>query len=464
MKNNNSSLPKMFSVISFKLFWIIFIASLLLNACSVSNKIDKNARTFLLNDSIIGSGQIGISIYEPLTGKYLYNYNAEKYFVPASNTKLFTLYAGLKYLGDSLVGLKYYESNDTIYAEATGDPTFLHPDFPNQPVLNFFKENKKTIFISDENFKDTKYGKGWAWDDYDEAFMAERNAFPLSGNTIKIIFNKQHPTNQSDSNFFRYKLEIVEPTIQISNIKYVVDNSYKLPFIKRNENENSFSVIFPDSNFYYKKTIPFCTNGINTTIEFLQYKFPASNIQHPTSNFQLPTSNIIKTQSTDSLLKPMMYNSDNFFAEQTLLMVSNERLGFMNDEKIIDTLLKNDLKEIPQKPRWVDGCGMSRYNLFSPKSFIFILDKMKDEFGYKRLKTLLPTGGQGTLKNYFVADSKYIFAKTGSMGNQFALSGFIETKKGNLLIFSILTNNFQGNSTIVRRKIAYFLKQIRNKY
>ena len=34
----------------------------------------------------------------------------------------------------------------------------------------------------------------------------------------------------------------------------------------------------------------------------------------------------IKTQPTDSLLKPMMHRSDNFFAEQSLLMVSNERL------------------------------------------------------------------------------------------------------------------------------------------
>ena len=86
----------------------------------------------------------------------------------------------------------------------------------------------------------------------------------------------------------------------------------------------------------------------------------------------------IHSQPTDSLLKPMMHRSDNFFAEQSLLMVSNKVLGVMNDEKIIDTLLKTDFKDLPQKPGWVDGSGLSRYNLFTPQDFVFIFNKMKN--------------------------------------------------------------------------------------
>ena len=37
----------------------------------------------------------GISLYDAGAGRYLYNYQGDKYFVPASNTKLFSLYAGL---------------------------------------------------------------------------------------------------------------------------------------------------------------------------------------------------------------------------------------------------------------------------------------------------------------------------------------------------------------------------------
>ena len=159
-----------------------------------------------------------------------------------------------------------------------------------------------------------------------------------------------------------------------------------------------------------------------------------------------------------------MHRSDNFFAEQTLLMVSNERLGVMNDEKIIDTLLKTDFKDLPQKPRWVDGSGLSRYNLFTPQDFVAILNKMKNEFGMERIKVILPTGNEGTISSYYKADSNYIFAKTGTLSGVVALSGFLYTKKNKLLIFSVLVNNHQASATAVRRAVEKFIEDVRNKY
>ncbi len=49
----------------------------------------------------------------PVPINILYNYQGDKYFVPASNTKIPTCYAAMKYLGDSLVGLKYNIVNET---------------------------------------------------------------------------------------------------------------------------------------------------------------------------------------------------------------------------------------------------------------------------------------------------------------------------------------------------------------
>src|SRR6476659_6343225 len=119
LKSKNSSL---------KLSHFLFLISYsLFSACSVSKQISKQASTFLLKDSVISQGHIGISIYEPATGKFWYNYQAEKYFVPASNTKLFSLYAGMKYLGDSLIGISYTENDSALILRATGDPSFLHP-------------------------------------------------------------------------------------------------------------------------------------------------------------------------------------------------------------------------------------------------------------------------------------------------------------------------------------------------
>jgi D-alanyl-D-alanine carboxypeptidase/D-alanyl-D-alanine-endopeptidase (penicillin-binding protein 4) len=136
----------------------------------------------------------------------------------------------------------------------------------------------------------------------------------------------------------------------------------------------------------------------------------------------------------------------------------------MSTDSIINTLLSTDLKDIPQPTRWVDGSGLSRYNLFTPQSFIYILNKLQQEFGMKRLKVILPTGSEGTLKNYFNADSGFIYAKTGSMSNQFTLCGYLTTKKNRQLIFSVLVNNEMANSRDVRRAVERFIKAIRNKF
>jgi D-alanyl-D-alanine carboxypeptidase/D-alanyl-D-alanine-endopeptidase (penicillin-binding protein 4) len=136
----------------------------------------------------------------------------------------------------------------------------------------------------------------------------------------------------------------------------------------------------------------------------------------------------------------------------------------MNDEKIIDTLLKTDFKDLPQKPRWVDGSGLSRYNLFTPQDFVFILNKMKTDFGIDRIKTILPTGNEGTLEGRFVRDSNYIFAKTGTLSGVVSLSGFLYTKKNKLLIFSVLVNNHNSSAGEIRRAVEKFIQEVRDKY
>ena len=145
-------------------------------------------------------------------------------------------------------------------------------------------------------------------------------------------------------------------------------------------------------------------------------------------------------------------------------MVSNERLGIMSDEKIIDTILHSDLADIPQRPKWVDGSGLSRYNLFTPQSFIYILNKLKNEFGLERLKNILPTGGEGTLSGYYQKEAGFIFAKTGSLSNHCAISGFMITKKNKLLLFSVLVNQYPTGASPVRRAVEKFLSNIREKF
>jgi D-alanyl-D-alanine carboxypeptidase/D-alanyl-D-alanine-endopeptidase (penicillin-binding protein 4) len=158
----------------------------------------------------------------------------------------------------------------------------------------------------------------------------------------------------------------------------------------------------------------------------------------------------------------MMHSSDNFFAEQVLLMVARRFNISMGDEKVIDTLLKTIFKDLPQKPAWVDGSGLSRFNLFSPQDLVVILNKMKNDFGMERIKNLFPTGNEGTLVNYYVSESGYIFAKTGTLSGVIALSGFLYNRKNKLLIFSVLVNNHHASGTQVRRAVEKFIEGVRN--
>jgi len=175
------------------LFILNYSLLIILSSCSVSKQISKQANIILLKDSSISTGHIGICIYEPATNKYWYDHDATHYFIPASNTKLFTLYAGMKYLGDSLVGLRYQTysvSSETITEiTPTADPTFLLSEFKHQPVFDFLKSQKKLV-LNKLPYLDP-LGMGWAWDDYQETFMAPRSTFPMYGDVVRIKWNNK---------------------------------------------------------------------------------------------------------------------------------------------------------------------------------------------------------------------------------------------------------------------------------
>ncbi len=477
------------SVSSTKLFalFVLPIAYCLLStSCSVTKQIIKQAKNTLLKDSAVRTGHMGISIYDPNANKYLYNHNATQYFIPASNTKLFTLYAGMKYLGDSLVGGYYLDINNTaVNFFATGDPTFLHPDFKNQPVLDFFKSYGKKIYVNGY-YNDEALGYGWAWDDYNDDYMVERSVFPVYGNIISINIDgyKKLSKNYSAPNW-KIKPKLFETNIPQTFFLYESvrssnkDSLEKIQLAKkfnviRGRTDNQLSLI-PSSFIFSKIDIPIYTKKLNTAIEILNNDF---NLDLSVGSF-LDNSSIvavnenqklhsIRTQPSDSLFKLMMHRSDNFFAEQTLIMASKRGWNNLADKDetlvLIDTVLKLHLNKLAQRPKWLDGSGLSRYNLFTPQSFVQILNQLKVEFGLNRLKNILPTGGTGTLSNYYKKYAGSIFAKTGTLSNNCALSGYLITKKGKLLIFSILNNNYITGATPIRKAVEMFLSEVIEKY
>lgn len=467
MSNRSSS----FITRSFSLFPLsvynslrLFACCFLIISCSTQRQLTRAANNALFQDSSLQHAHVGISLFDASGNKYLYDHNAKKYFVPASNAKLFSCYAALKYLGDSLPGMRYWENDTAVYLVATGDPSLLHSDFKKNPVIDFLQKTNKHIYITDGNWKDEALGAGWSWNDYNDNYMAERSALPVYGNIVHWV--QEMSDNGAGS-------EALPDQIQTPSIYSIPEINWKVRFnagvtrksffVQRNRDENFF-LITEGTEKKKEQDVPFVTHGIQSALELLPDTLGKQITYLPELKKRPATLNTIFSQPTDSLLQPMMHRSDNFYAEQSLLMVSQVKLGEMNDRKIIDTLLKTDLSDLPQKPRWADGSGLSRYNLFTPNDFVVLLQKMKQEVGMKRLQAILPTGGRGTLSNLYKQDSNYIFAKTGTLSGVVALSGYLYTKKNKLLIFSVLINNHTGSAGDIRRRVEAFLTGIRSRY
>jgi D-alanyl-D-alanine carboxypeptidase/D-alanyl-D-alanine-endopeptidase (penicillin-binding protein 4) len=435
---------------------------------TVASAASKNPLLQFAEDSLLSqpglrSAQVGISLYDPATSARIFDYQGDKYFMPASNTKLFSLYAGLKYLGDSLVGIRYRLTDTAMFIIPTGDPTLLHPAYADQPVIRFLQKAGRNIYISDNNWKDRPLGRGWAWDDYNDDYMPERSPLPVYGNYIRWKFD-------SVSASFYSIPDIDWP------VRFSPDSSRRGFLVQRDFHDNAFN-IDEGTGGAKEQDVPFITDGNASAALLLKDTIGRPvNLQRLRDHWiSFPgTTNprdmnfygdqLIHSRPVDSLFVPMMHNSDNFFAEQTLLMVSNEFLGQMNDARIIDTLLKTDLKGLPQRPIWVDGSGLSRDDNFTPQDFIWLLDTMRKQYGLERMERILPTGGKGTLASYYRQDAGYIFAKTGSLSGVVALSGYLITKKNHLLLFSILINNYTGSGVTVRRRMEKLIHYIRDKY
>lgn len=435
----------------------IIVGCIFLVACSTQKEIGRSVNTLLFSDSAIARAHVGISIYDPSSNKYLYNHQPNKYFIPASNVKIFTTYVGLKYLGDSLPGIQYIETADTVHLFPTGDPTFLHKDYLRQPVKDFLERQRKPLTISSGTWRDNALGFGWSWDDYNSDYMAERSPFPVYGNLIRFVQTQQ--VNEVDKK--QEPVIFTEPDINWK-LNFNPDPTTRSFSVRRQMGENIFRVTTGIEQ-YRTIDIPFITNGLTSTLELLKDTIQKEFIltEERPDRTKLRT---VFSQHTDTFLRAMMHHSDNFFSEQTLEMASMLKLGFMDDGRLIDTLLKTDLKDVPQRPRWVDGSGLSRYNLFSPHDFIWILNKMRSEYPFDRIKNIFPTGGQGTLTNYYKTDSSFLFAKTGTLSGQLALSGYLITKKKRLLIFSVLINNHYASAPAIRRQVEQFLNGIAAKY
>lgn len=443
-----------------KLIFLLFLSALLVpfNAFSQKNKKKKAQKQAtsqaydlqLENSQVFGKAFTGFMLYDPAEGKTLYEYNADKYFTPASNTKILTLYTCLRTIGDSISSLQYSRQGNLLVFWGTGDPSFLNPHLTQNPqVFNFLKNSREQLLFCPANFKDKRYGSGWMWDDNFYDYQAEKTPLPIYSNVAH--FSQKDLAKGIEA----------QPAFLGKHLAY--DSTlHKDDYVGRMEYENQFTLnSLAKGGEKFEMHVPFhATPHFVTEILADTLKRPVSLLE---ANLLPPAdAKTIYGVKADSLYVLMMQVSDNFIAEQLLLYCAWQRSGTMNTEQAIDFSKKNFLNDLPDEPKWVDGSGLSRYNLVTPRSLVAVLDKIQQTIPRQRLFGIFPSGGvNGTIKrNYRNGDSPYIFAKTGTLRNNHCLSGYLLTKKGKMLIFSFMHNNYTGYLSSLRKEMEGILKQV----
>ena len=427
----------------FKILFIVAAIAMVLSACSV-----RQAQKTLLNSEGVKGAHVGIAVYNDTKGQWLSKYQSDHYFTPASNIKILATYLGLQFLGDSLPGWKMAENADTLFLMPLGDPSFMHPEFSYQPVVDRIKNtNKQVVVIGNHQDQFEVFGSGWSWADYAEDYQPERSRMPIYGNVVH--FYQSNKKLEAIKPFYFFK-DLVD--LDKAEEKNWSRNRLGNHFFATNETNKSkyFQVPFSQEDVPMVKALELLSDTLGKKISF-QKNSTVTSIPFKT----------IKTVSTDSLLKIMMLRSDNFYADQIVLMASAQLFGKMDDAALIDSVKKLFFADLPQKMRWVDGSGLSRYNLNTPENYIAILKQMQAKFGEARVKNIFEKGGEGTIAAYYKNFPGTIYAKTGTLGGQVALSGFIYTPKQQKLYFSVLVaNHMSPSSAQVRRAVETYLTKV----
>ncbi|MFN4080219.1 MAG: D-alanyl-D-alanine carboxypeptidase/D-alanyl-D-alanine-endopeptidase [Saprospiraceae bacterium] len=411
-------------------------AVLLLSACAGPKSLHRRALQRQLNKVLSASkvfekSASGFILCDAQSGNVLCDFHANRLFTPASNTKILTLHAALCLLPDTLPAFEWIADGDTLRFRGMGDPSFLHPRFEAWAGVGaeFLSRIPLALALCSPSQSPDRYGSGWAWDDYMYPFQCERGAFPLYGHMLQV----------SEKRGLRERVRVYPPFFQDS---FAAEPSLPVRRPRRDEFRNRWRY-HPDSAWYAFQT-PFRADGLAAPLL-------ADTLQRPVAQTSAPTNASAWRRfyacPRDTLLRLMMYESDNFIAEQLLIAASMAHCGTPDPECAIRYLRDTLWSARSDRPRWIDGSGLSRYNLISPRYLSETLVELWRALPTDSLFRFFAAGGRrGTIADRYAGPEgePFVWAKTGSMSGVHCLSGYIRTKRKKILVFSFMHNNFTG--------------------
>ncbi|MFN0013641.1 MAG: D-alanyl-D-alanine carboxypeptidase/D-alanyl-D-alanine-endopeptidase [Saprospiraceae bacterium] len=433
---------------------LLLLGSLLscVSARHAERRLSRDLQRRIEQSSVFARSLTGFVLLDPETGNTIAEINGDKYFTPASNTKILTLATCLQVLGDSIPSLQTQrhvlnsdENRSILLVRGTGDPTFLHPRFQYwQLAFDWLKSQPDTLQILPRQSAFGRYGPGWAWDDYQDDYQAERSILPMYGNTVRLAPDL-----------------LVEPPFFKNNFLGPIPAKD----IERREHENLWVLPAMATDQAREHWLPFTRVDLGQLLGDTLGR-PVEELAGGEHEYVPENWHTHYSAPLDTVLRRMMYQSDNFVAEQLLIVCSGQKFGVLQPDLAIRWMLDSVFADLPQRPRWVDGSGLSRYNLATPRMLARVLQKLWASQPHERLLNLFPASTRnpaGSAGDAKMSSQPFVFAKTGGMSGIHCLSGYLVTARGKTLVFSFMHNNFVGSNKPWRTEMQQILEYIHQK-
>ena len=395
----------------------------------------------------------------------LFDHQAHRLLLPASNAKIITIAAAADRLGwdfsfPTELAILGPVDGGIVYGDlvvvGTGDPSIDDWDGRATSLFQSWAEALRSRGISvvtggvigdDNRIPDVSLGAGWAWDDLDRSFATSVGALQFNQNTARLrIAPGAAPGDPA-----QLTLEPFGSGLTIRN-KVTTGAPGTAPFVETRRGVGSPALDVRGTVAAGGAAIVRNVSVHNPTLYFvgalraalmasgIEIRGPAIDVDDLSDPSILDRRSIVLTHRSPTLAElsvTTMKLSQNLFAE-TILQAAG------GAEAVRTTLTGWSVES--GTVFVADGSGLSRYNLVTPDALVTVLARMhRDERLRDRFEASLPVAGRdGTLADRMIGTpaAGNARAKTGSFSNARGLSGYVRTADGELLVFAILANNF----------------------
>ncbi len=438
----------------------------------------------LLNQAPTNMGWWGVKVQYANSPEVIYERNASKMFMPASNMKMYTTAAALCLLGPQYRYKTDFVTNGQVdqgilngdlIVKGSGDPTWSKP---------FYEDNYDSVMvclvdsltsrgiteiqgdiIGDDNvFDDLSLGDGWMWDDEHDLASAQLSGLSFNGNYIdyELVASDTgepvmvHPLlNTAYINIHNNLITVEKKDEQAwgrgrdretNNVRF--DGNFSLEEGTKDiditiHNPTLFTVHvlkeYLDSAGIAVTGDPVDGDDLVDSIDYDQTRKIFTYFSHPMSD----------------IITKVNQPSDNFMAETLQKTLGKEfgEEGSSKEGRKVQMALFDSLGVNTDNLYIRDGSGLSRYSLISSDNSTSLLQTMWDhEYRSYYLESFPLSGVFGTIDERMIGTSAEanVRAKTGTMTNVSSLSGYTWTHSGEPIIFSIMVNNYMIPTSKVR--------------